>query len=290
MFNFKQIICATGWSMVHNEKDDFAEELFEKKKEIVESFRVAIELNSDDFSDLATKDDDEIFQLLDSLDPISKGLTLKLILDVAFVGFDELRDEDWNLYITIRDFMNINSKIDKCIEDDYIELTRLIRGGEKRNIEIWQSYCNNYFSALESEGRFEQWKNELERMNSTKVKWLALDKAVLYSLKEVEKKENEITRKLKLAKKELAKNIIEEQKISEKENQLSLKNKTHEVSISHGVEYCRFCGTTNELYKADCRREYGHRYSVKKLKNGKWQPKCSKCGIEGFAFQTCSTY
>jgi hypothetical protein len=91
---------------------------------------------------------------------------------------------------------------------------------------------------------------------------------------------------IKIAEKEKLKQEKANNKIAEQEKI----NKTHEISSSHGIMYCRSCGKLkDELSGWDCRREQGHKYSVKKVevfsydsrKEFEYKPVCSKCGKVG---------
>ena len=91
------------------------------------------------------------------------------------------------------------------------------------------------------------------------------------------------------------KKIAEQEKLKQEKanNKIAEKvklDKTHEISSSKGIMYCRFCGKLkDELSDWDCRREQGHKYSVKKVevfsydsrKEFEYKPVCSKCGKVG---------
>jgi hypothetical protein len=91
-------------------------------------------------------------------------------------------------------------------------------------------------------------------------------------------------KKEKLAKeKQLAKEKAEEEKQLAKEKAELEKNKTHEYSVSNGIHYCKYCGGDEKWRQFDCKRELGHKYTLRRVQNKfgfdySFQPVCNNCG------------
>jgi hypothetical protein len=106
-------------------------------------------------------------------------------------------------------------------------------------------------------------------------------------LRQEKEEEKERLRKEKEEEKERLRKEKENNKLAEKEKL----NRTHEFSCSNGIMYCRYCGDLKEniRYDADCLRDYGHKYSVKRVerfsydskKEFEFKPVCSRCGKVG---------
>lgn len=109
-------------------------------------------------------------------------------------------------------------------------------------------------------------------------------KKIVEQLKREKEKEAKLLEKERLKKeKEDEKKAKEIAKIAEKEKM----NKTHDISISNGVKYCKYCGDTDG-FGVDCNRELGHKYTVKRVittYGTEYKPVCSRCGIENWCWK-----
>jgi hypothetical protein len=139
------------------------------------------------------------------------------------------------------------------------------------------------FSIKKWDSIYEDLKFNIKELKKSSALFSSADKII--SDLEKEKLKQEKTN-IKIAEKEKLKQEKANNKIAEQEKL----NKTHEISSSHGIMYCRSCGKLkDELSGWDCRREQGHKYSVKKVevfsydsrKEFEYKPVCSKCGKVG---------
>jgi hypothetical protein len=157
-----------------------------------------------------------------------------------------------------------------------------------------------FFDTMEAENELIQWEENYLALKRNKraltkifgdfsiKKWDGIYDDLKFNLKELKKSSTSAStaEKKSVADKEILKQEKANNKIAEK---VKL-DKTHEISSSKGIMYCRFCGKLiDELSGWDCRREQGHKYSVKKVevfsydsrKEFEYKPVCSKCGKVG---------
>ncbi|MEY4893190.1 MAG: hypothetical protein RIQ34_1802, partial [Bacteroidota bacterium] len=157
-----------------------------------------------------------------------------------------------------------------------------------------------FFDTMEAENELIQWEENYLALKRNKraltkifgdfsiKKWDGIYDDLKFNLKELKKSSTSAStaEKKSVADKEILKQEKANNKIAEK---VKL-DKTHEISSSKGIMYCRFCGKLkDELSGWDCRREQGHKYSVKRVelfsydtkKQLEYKPVCSKCGKVG---------
>ena len=79
---------------------------------------------------------------------------------------------------------------------------------------------------------------------------------------------------------DLIKEAAVREKQQAKEAAVDEKNRTHDFSISNGITYCRYCGGDDKVRSLPCKRELGHKYTLRKTKWDGWQPVCNTCGDE----------
>ncbi len=94
-------------------------------------------------------------------------------------------------------------------------------------------------------------------------------------LKEQKRLQKEVEKEKLIREKEITK-IAEREKL----------NKTHDISISQGIKYCKYCGDTDG-FGVDCNRELGHKYSVKRVVTSystEYKPVCSRCGLDKWCY------
>ena len=139
------------------------------------------------------------------------------------------------------------------------------------------------FSIKKWDSIYEDLKFNIKELKKSSALFSSADKIISDLQKEKLKQEKT---NIKIAEKEKLKQEKANNKIAEK---VKL-DMTHEMSSSKGIMYCRFCGKRkDELSDWDCRREQGHKYSVKKVevfsydsrKEFEYKPVCSKCGKVG---------
>jgi hypothetical protein len=115
--------------------------------------------------------------------------------------------------------------------------------------------------------------------------------------KENEAKQKQLEKDKADREKQLAKENEAKQKQLEKDKAEEEKNKTHEYSVSNGIDYCRYCGLDKGWSFRDCIRQNGHQYSVKRVLKSEYKgtrggfeykPICKKCGQDsGYNFRDC---
>ena len=139
------------------------------------------------------------------------------------------------------------------------------------------------FSIKKWDSIYDDLKFNIKELKKSSALFSSADKIISDLQKEKLKQEKT---NIKIAEKEKLKQEKANNKIAEK---VKL-DKTHEISSSKGIMYCRFCGKLkDELSGWDCRREQGHKYSVKRVelfsydtkKQLEYKPVCSKCGKVG---------
>lgn len=174
-----------------------------------------------------------------------------------------------------------------------------------------------YFDAVEAENDLILWEENYLALKRNKraltriigefsiKKWDAIYEDLKFNIKELKKASapsSTVDKKISDLEKEKLKQEKQNKKIAEQEKLKQEKannkiaeqekmNRTHEISSSHGIMYCRYCGDLQiDLgYNDDCKREYGHKYSVKKVREFLYdypdkfvyRPVCSRCGKEG---------
>ncbi len=113
---------------------------------------------------------------------------------------------------------------------------------------------------------------------------------ILESLKN--EKERQLEKQKKADDIENAKRLKENEKLElriKKEQELEqaakIKNETHDISISNGIKYCKYCGDTR--FDTTCNRALGHRYTIKRVigeYSSEYKPVCSKCGLDKWCY------
>ena len=209
-------------------------------------------------TDIELLDEDELMLDLIKME-IEDGLfALNYILPLLTIFFDTIEAE--------------NELI--LWEENYLALKRNKRALAKTFGE---------FSIKKWDSIYEDLKFNIKELKKSSALFSSADKIISDLQKEKLKQEKT---NIKIAEKEKLKQEKANNKIAEK---VKL-DKTHEISSSKGIMYCRFCGKLkDELSDWDCRREQGHKYSVKKVevfsydsrKEFEYKPVCSKCGKVG---------
>ena len=322
----EELIAQLAWSTAFKDgKADADTYASESEKNVVRAFRKCFPISSERFNELLGVEDDELIAELTKQDPLSKLIAIYTCMAVADVETEEdgssatMSDKEWDFIYKIiqaTGFPNsVREAARKCAKNLVAQLTniKLLEKDEvwldlvKMEIEIG-TFAEEYitplltifFDTMEAENELIQWEENylaLKRNKRalTKIfgdfsinKWDAIYDDLKFNLKELKKSSTSAStaEKKSVADKEILKQEKANNKIAEK---VKL-DKTHEISSSKGIMYCRFCGKLkDELSNWDCRREQGHKYSMKRVelfsydtkKQLEYKPVCSKCGKVG---------
>jgi hypothetical protein len=159
-----------------------------------------------------------------------------------------------------------------------------------------------YFDTIEAENELILWEENYLALKRNKraltktfgefsiKKWDSIYDDLKFNIKELKKSSALFSSADKIIS-DLEKEKLKQEKQNKKIAEQEKLNKTHEISSSNGIMYCRFCGELQVDLRShdDCKREYGHKYSVKRVerfsydsrKEFEYKPVCSKCGKVG---------
>lgn len=322
----EELIAQLAWSTAFKDgKADADTYASESEKNVVRAFRKCFSISSERFNELLVVEDDELIAELTKQDPLSKLIAIYTCMAVADVETEEdgssatMSDKEWDFIYKIiqaTGFPNsVREAARKCAKNLVAQLTniKLLEKDEgwldlvKMEIEIG-TFAEEYitplltifFDTMEAENDLLLWEENYLALKRNKraltkifgdfsiKKWDAIYDDLKFNLKELKKSSTSASaaEKKSVSDKEILKQEKANNKIAEK---LKL-DKTHEISSSKGIMYCRFCGKLkDELSGWDCRREQGHKYSVKRVelfsydtkKQFEYKPVCSKCGKVG---------
>jgi len=322
----EELIAQLAWSTAFKDgKADADTYASESEKNVVRAFRKCFPISSERFNELLGVEDDELIAELTKQDPLSKLIAIYTCMAVADVETEEdgssatMSDKEWDFIYKIIQATGIPNSVReaarKCAKNLVAQLTniKLLEKDElwldlvKMEIEIG-TFAEEYitplltifFDTMEAENELIQWEENYLALKRNKraltkifgdfsiKKWDGIYDDLKFNLKELKKSSTSAStaEKKSVADKEILKQEKANNKIAEK---VKL-DKTHEISSSKGIMYCRFCGKLkDELSGWDCRREQGHKYSVKKVevfsydsrKEFEYKPVCSKCGKVG---------
>ena len=322
----EELIAQLAWSTAFKDgKADADTYASESEKNVVRAFRKCFSISSERFNELLGVEDDELIAELTKQDPLSKLIAIYTCMAVADVETEEdgssatMSDKEWDFIYKIIQATGIPNSVReaarKCAKNLVAQLTniKLLEKDElwldlvKMEIEIG-TFAEEYitplltifFDTMEAENELIQWEENYLALKRNKraltkifgdfsiKKWDGIYDDLKFNLKELKKSSTSAStaEKKSVADKEILKQEKANNKIAEK---VKL-DKTHEISSSKGIMYCRFCGKLiDELSGWDCRREQGHKYSVKKVevfsydsrKEFEYKPVCSKCGKVG---------
>jgi len=322
----EELIAQLAWSTAFKDgKADADTYASESEKNVVRAFRKCFPISSERFNELLGVEDDELIAELTKQDPLSKLIAIYTCMAVAdFESVEEgssatMTDKEWDFIDKIIQATGIPNSVReaarKCAKNLVAQLTniKLLEKDElwldlvKMEIEIG-TFAEEYitplltifFDTMEAENELIQWEENYLALKRNKraltkifgdfsiKKWDGIYDDLKFNLKELKKSSTSAStaEKKSVADKEILKQEKANNKIAEK---VKL-DKTHEISSSKGIMYCRFCGKLkDELSGWDCRREQGHKYSVKRVelfsydtkKQLEYKPVCSKCGKVG---------
>ena len=322
----EELIAQLAWSTAYKDgKADADTNASESEKNVVRAFRKIFSISSERFNELLVVEDDELIAELTKQDPLSKLIAIYTCMAVAHVETEEdgssatMSDKEWGFIYKIIQATGISNSVReaarKCAKNLVGQLTdiELLDKDELMleliKMEIEEGFfaekhiiplLTQYFDAVEAENDLLLWEENYLALKRNKraltkifgdfsiKKWDAIYDDLKFNLKELKKSSTSASaaEKKSVSDKEILKQEKANNKIAEK---LKL-DKTHEISSSKGIMYCRFCGKLkDELSGWDCRREQGHKYSVKRVelfsydtkKQFEYKPVCSKCGKVG---------
>lgn len=310
-----ELICLTAWSAAYldgnnNSSDSKATE---KEKNIVRSMRAFFKMDVDRFNKSHEKYEkitDHLMEL-ENKDPITKIAARYSALKVANLEKENEIDQvnissrEWNFIQKIDSIIGIAQVYqdieipsmtmineicapELLIDTDLIDLIEM----EKEMGEIFNRLIHPllkaFFNSLEKKDLFETW--EQNYLALVKYKSDLQDMFGIINLKEFDTRYKElkpliskrIKERINLEKID-AKRRADEAKQNENDKAAIEKQKTHEYSVSHGIHYCRYCGGGESWRKFECKRELGHKYTLKRVKNKighdySFQPVCNNCG------------
>lgn len=202
----------------------------------------------------------------------------------SFIQLEIRTDVQDTAYNLVREVSNLNFLNDQELLD-LIDLEK--EDGVIYN-RIVKPLLKAFFNSLEKNNLFVTWEENYLAL--IKYKSELQDMFGKMDLKEFDTRYKELKplisnqKKEKIAKeKQLAKDLAAKEKQLAKEKEELEKNKTHEYSVSNGIHYCKYCGGGETWRKFDCKRELGHKYTLRRVQNKfgfdySHQPVCNNCG------------
>jgi hypothetical protein len=324
----EELIAQLAWSTAFLDGMKEAEtNASDSEKNVVRAFRKCFSISSDRFNELLNVEDDDLITELTKQDPVSKLLAIYTCVAVAHAETEEsgtaetMSDKEWGFIYKIikacRISDSVRDAVRKCANQLVLQLTDIellekdglmldlikmeIESGTFAEKHI-TPLLTLYFDAVEAENDLILWEENYLALKRNKraltriigefsiKKWDAIYEDLKFNIKELKKASasaSSVEKKKSVVDKEKLKQEKANNKIAEQEKL----NRTHEISSSHGIMYCRYCGDLQiDLgYNDDCKREYGHKYSVKKVREFLYdypdkfvyRPVCSRCGKEG---------
>lgn len=166
-------------------------------------------------------------------------------------------------------------------EQNYIALKR-----NKRLLKKFFGEINiEHFDSIYEDLKFSIKEKKTEIRKSSNEKQKTINKLLFEEKKLKLRNEKEAIKKLEKEEKVQEKLKLKLIKEEAKKEAIRLKNEEHEFTVSRGISYCKYCGALqNDIV---CRRDYGHKYTLKKVVgeyNSEYKPKCKRCGIERWCF------
>ena len=300
-----ELICLTAWStaFMDGQKDSSESKATEKEKNIVRAMRAFFKMDADRFNKANDKYktySDHLIELEDK-DPITKIVARYSALKVAFKENEDvtdksnLSDKEWKFIQKIDDLIKIKivyndikdlayklvdkiSKSEFLNDQDWIDIAHIdIEHGSFYYLYI-EPLLETFFNSLEKNNLFDSWEENYLALIKYKSE-LQNIYGKFYSVKKFDDRYKVLKPIISNLKKE--KNAKEKQLAKEKAE--LEKNKTHEYSVSKGIHYCKYCGGDEKWRKFDCKRELGHKYTLRRVQNKvgfdySFQPVCNNCG------------
>jgi len=240
---------------------------------------------------------------------VSSDKEWKFISDIDYItGIYLVRDDIKSLSMNL---INEMCAPEFLIDNDLLDLVEL----EKEDGIMYRRYIQPllkaFFNSLETYYAWGKWednylalvkyKSELQDMfgkmdlKEFDTRYKELKPLIANLEKEKIAKEKQLAKENAESEKQLAKENAEKEKQIAKEKADLEKNKTHEYSVSNGIHYCRYCGGDEKWRGFDCKRELGHKYTLRKVQNKvgfdySFQPVCNNCGDIRYYCQPDNTY
>ena len=292
-----ELIVRSAWAI-----GNVSPPITENEKNIVRAMRAFFKMDVDRFNNsynTFTTLDGHLPQLRDK-DPITKIVARYSALKVAFKenedGADKsnLSDQEWkfiqkiddsiNIKIVYNDIKNLAYELvdELCApkfltDNDLLELIKI----EKEEGVIYtrriQPLLKAFFNSLEKNNLYDTWEENYLALIKYKSELQEIFGKM--DLKEFDTRYKELKPLISNQKKE---KIAKEKQLAKEKEELE-KNKTHEYSVSNGIHYCKYCGGGETWRKFDCKRELGHKYTLRRVQNKfgfdySHQPVCNNCG------------
>lgn len=304
-----ELICLTAWytGCMDGEKDNVSN-ITEKEKNIVRAMRTYFKMDANRFNEANDRYKtytDHLIELEDK-DPITKIVARYSALKVAFKenedGADKsnLSDKEWEFIQKVDDSIKIKIVYDDIKVKAYDLVDHIINYEQEKKdgyepdsqiiVGIW-FLLKEFFNSLEKNNLFDVW--EVNYLALVKYKSELQDvfgkNSFLGEFDERYKKQKPLISNFKKEK------LAKEKQLAKEKADLE-KNKTHDYSISNGIQYCRYCGKDKSWNRFDCTRENGHKYTIKRIKKisisgydtFEYVPICKNCGYDnGFYKHKC---
>jgi hypothetical protein len=324
----EELIAQLAWSTAFKDgKENASTNGAETEKNVVRAFRKCFSISSDRFNELLDVDDETLIAELTKQDPVSKLIAIYTCVAVAHAETEEdgssatMSDKEWDFILKIIQATGISNSVReaarKCAKNLVEQLTNIELLDEdelmldliKLEIEsgtFAEEYITPlltiYFDTIEAENELILWEENYLALKRNKraltktfgefsiKKWDSIYDDLKFNIKELKKSSVLFSSADKIIS-DLEKEKLKQEKQNKKIAEQEKLNKTHEISSSNGIMYCRFCGELQVDLRShdDCKREYGHKYSVKRVerfsydsrKEFEYKPVCSKCGKVG---------
>lgn len=300
-----ELICLTGWSaaFADGQKDNSESNATEKEKNIVRAMRAFFKMDVDRFNKSNQKYETltgHLIELKDK-DPITKIVARYSALKVAFKenedGADKsnLSDKEWEYIKKIDDSINIKIVYDDIKDDAYRLVNKICDSGllnqgedldniltEKQEGIFWILYVEGlfraFFDSLEKNNLFDAWEENYLAFIKYKSELRDIFGEIVHLI-QFDKKYKELKPLISNLKKE---KLAKEKQLAKEKADLE-KNITHDYSVSNGIHYCKYCGGDEKWRQFDCKRELGHKYTLRRVQNKfgfdySFQPVCNNCG------------
>lgn len=294
-----ELICLTAWytGCMDGVKNENISNNTEKEKNIVRSMRAYFKMDANRFNEANDRYKtytDHLIELADK-DPITKIVARYSALEVAFKENEDganksnLSDKEYEFIQKVDDSIKIKIVYDDIKSKAY-DLVNSIINYEQDKIDgidsdsiiitdIW-FLLREFFNSLEKNNLFDVWEDNYLALLKYKSELQDVfgKNPFLGEFDERYKKQKPLISNFKKEKADLE------------------KNKTHDYSISNGIQYCRYCGKDKSWSRFDCTRENGHKYTIKRIKKisisgydtFEYVPICKNCGYDnGFYKHKC---
>ena len=248
---------------------------------------------------LAEKEDDGYYSVREKeySKKITDSIRIKVVVqqDIHVLALELVWEITKPKFLIDNDLLNIIEleKADGVIYTRRIQplLKAFFNSLEKNN--LYDTWEENYLALIKYKSEVQDMFGKMD-LKEFDTRYKELKPLISNQKKEKIAKEKQLAKDLAAKEKQLAKEKAEKEKqlakdLAAKEKQLAKekeeleKNKTHEYSVSNGIHYCKYCGGGETWRKFDCKRELGHKYTLRRVQNKfgfdySHQPVCNNCG------------